>query len=133
MLAQQPVGDVMERAAPHPARLDAAKLADARHHLPRRLVGERQEEDRLGRRARLEQVCHSKRQRPRLARAGAGDHQRGTRIAEGDGALLLGEVAVVIDQALARRGRRLQGIAADRRLQWLLLGESGLVGHRRSP
>ena len=132
VLAQEPMRDVVERAAPHPARLHPAELADARHHLPRRLVGERQQQDLLRRRSGLEQVRHAIRQRPRLARAGAGDHQRGTRIAERHRALLVGEIPVVIDQAFARRRGCLQGVPAHRRLHRPLLGESGLVGHRRS-
>ena len=67
VLPQEPMGDVMERAAPHPARFHPAKLADARHHLPRRLVGERQQQDLLRRSSGLEQVRHAIRQRPRLS------------------------------------------------------------------
>src|SRR5882724_11491077 len=103
VLAQEPVGHVVERPAPHPPRLDPADLADARHHLPGGLVGEREQQELLGRRAGLDQARDAVRERPRLARAGAGDDQGGARIAERDGALLVGEIAVVVDQSPALR------------------------------
>ena len=127
------MGHVVERPAPHPPRLDPADLADARHHLPRRLVGEGEQQELLGRRAGLDQARDAIGERARLARAGAGDDQGGPRLAEGNGALLVGEIAVVVDQSLALRRRGFQRISAYSMFGGLLLGESGLDGHRRPP
>ncbi len=75
--AQQPVGQTMEGADPHAARVDRQHRRDAGEHLLRRLVGEGHREDAVRRHLPgLDQPHDARGQHPRLARAGARQNQR---------------------------------------------------------
>jgi hypothetical protein len=75
--AQHPVAQAVERADPHPSRVDGRHRGEADEHLLRRLVGERDGEYRQRRRlARCQQPGDARRQHPRLAAAGAREDQR---------------------------------------------------------
>ena len=85
MRAQHPVAQAVERAHPHAARIDRRQRRQAEHHLLRRLVGERDREDRQ--RTGLaggEQPRDARRQHACLAAARAGQDQRG-RVRQRDG------------------------------------------------
>ena len=88
--AQHPVAQAVERADPHAARVDRRHRREADEHLLRRLVGERDGEDRQRRRlAGREQPRDARRQHARLAAAGAGEDQRRC-VRQRDGGELLG-------------------------------------------
>jgi hypothetical protein len=89
--AQQAVGDTVEGADPHAASALSTELADAMTHLARGLVGESHRQHAVGRHAQhLGQPADAVHQHPRLAGAGAGQHQ-GVLGISGDG-LALGRV-----------------------------------------
>ena len=76
VLAEDPVGDVVEGAAPDAARVDLRHLLHAAEHLPRRLVGEGEQQQRLGIEVAMEEPGHAPGERPGLARSGAGDDEQ---------------------------------------------------------
>ncbi len=76
MRPQHPVRQPVERADPHPPRVDREHRAESRQHLARGLVRERDREHAL--RADLpgrDQPCDARREHARLAAAGAGEHE----------------------------------------------------------
>jgi len=77
LLANDFQTESVEGAHQHPARVRGAarQPGDALFHLRRGLVGEGDREDGARRHASLQQVDHPVRDDPRLARAGAGQHQ----------------------------------------------------------
>ena len=110
MPPQHPVADRVKRPAPQPRRVAADQVRDAVHHLARRLVRERQQEDAVDRDALLEQVRHPIGQRARLARARPGQHQRRPRRGRDRRELLRVELRLVVDVQLDRRAERLEGV-----------------------
>ena len=90
MRAQHPVAQAVERAHPHAARVDRRQGRQPEQHLLRRLVGERDGEDRQ--RAGLagrQQPRDARRQHARLAAARARQDQRGG-VRQRDGGKLFG-------------------------------------------
>ena len=88
--AQHPVAEAVKRADPHAARVDGRHRRQPDEHLLRRLVRERDGEDRQRRRLpRREQPRDARRQDARLAAAGAGQDQRRL-VRQRDGGELLG-------------------------------------------
>ena len=88
--AQEAVAQAVEGADPHAARADRQHRRDAREHLLRRLVGERDGEDAAGADvARLDQPGDAGGEDARLSRAGAGEDQRRL-VRQGDRGELLG-------------------------------------------
>ena len=104
VLAQHLVRHVVEGAAGEPPGVDARHLLDPAKHLPGRLVGEGEQQDRLGRGAVVEEPGHPPGEGPGLARAGACHHQDrpGRRLHHGD--LLVVEEPVVVEFRSAARG-----------------------------
>ena len=76
VLAQQPVGDGVERAAPHAAGARTDEGLGPGQHLEGRPPGERQQENALGADTSGHQAGHPRRQRARLPGAGGGDDQQ---------------------------------------------------------
>ena len=77
LAAQQPHRGGVERADPQARRRGPDGALDALAHLARGAVREREREDRLGADAALEQPRDARGEHAGLARAGAGDDQRG--------------------------------------------------------
>ncbi len=76
--AQQAVGETVEGADPHAARVDRQHRRDAREHFLRRLVGEGHRENAVRRHpAGLDQPRNARGQHARLARTRAREDQRG--------------------------------------------------------
>jgi len=74
--AQHPVAQAVEGAYPHAAGIDGQQRADACQHLARGLVGEGNGHQPVrADLAGLDQPGHARGQHPRLAAAGAGQHQ----------------------------------------------------------
>jgi len=87
----------VEGAHPHPPGGSAQQFADPLPHLPRRLVGEGDGEDPIGRHTVLEhQMCDAGRQYPCLPGSRAGQHERRT-VDVLDGLSLFGIELVEID------------------------------------
>ena len=90
MRAQHAVAQSVERADPHAARVDRQHRRQARHHLLRRLVGERHRKDAGGRDlSAADQVGDARGQHACLAAARPGEDQRGL-VRQRDGLALFG-------------------------------------------
>ena len=101
--------DRMERAEPRQAVGDAGQQLDPLAHLARRLVGESDGEDFVRPRpSRGDEMGDAGRQHPRLADAGAGQHQHRP-VERLDGATLLGIEAGQVARREMRGGARRQG------------------------
>jgi hypothetical protein len=134
MRAQHAVAQAVERADPHAARVDRRQRGRARQHLARRLVGERDGEDRQ--RARLpgrEQPRDARRQHARLAAAGAGEDQR-RRVRQRDGGELLG--LSVREEAMPSRRTRVEAVERCRTRRSAasarIIGRRGRTGVRQA-
>ena len=130
MRAQHPVAEAVERADPHPAHVDRRHRRQAHQHLLRRLVRERDGENRQRRRLTgREQPREARGQHARLAAAGAGQDQRRS-MRQRDGGELLGvevcekgsghgagrsiiRVPGAIIRARSRRAARRRGALSD--------------------
>ncbi len=88
VLAQDAVADGMKRAAPERGQLLPEQIRHPPHHFLGRLVGEREQQNALGRDALLQQVGDPIGERAGFARPGAGNDQRRARRG-GDGRVLL--------------------------------------------
>ena len=88
------------------------QIRHASHHFAGGLVGEREQQDAVGRNALFEQVGHAIGERARLARARAGDDERRAGRRGDGGALLLVEFARVINLQVNGRLKRLQDVIA---------------------
>ena len=77
VLAQEARADVVEGAAPDGVK-SRHELRRALQHLARRAVGEREQQDALGRHALLHQVGDAVHERARLPSAGRGQHEERT-------------------------------------------------------
>ena len=109
---QETRSDGMKRAAPQRLHVAPQQIRDAAHHLARRLVGEGQEENAIRRHPLLQQIRHTIRQRPRLARTRSRDHQRGPRRGSHGGMLLLIQFLRIVDLQIDSRVERLQYVLA---------------------
>ncbi len=88
------------------------QIRDAAHHFAGGLVGERQQQDAVGGDALFEQVSDAIGERARLARAGAGDDERGAGRRGDGGELLRIEFVRVINLQMDGSMKRFQHIFA---------------------
>ena len=96
VLAQDPVADVVKRPGRASSHVDGEQPLDAVHHLPGGPVGERAQQDPIGRTSLLDHPSHAVGQRSRLARSRPGDDQDLARLRLDHGPLLRVEVALEI-------------------------------------
>ena len=113
MRAEEARSDRVERPRGRAHEVGADEGLDAPLHLARGAVRERQEEERRGVCAVLDEARDAVDERPRLARARPRDDERRPVRREDDGLLLLVQLARVID-AVALRHRALQHVPAGR-------------------
>ena len=125
VVAEQAIADRVKRAAPDAARVDGNELLDAAEHLPRRLVGKRQEEDLRGVDAVFDQPRDAVGEGARLPAASAGDDQHRPVAGHHHLELLAVELLAVLDAILLRRLRgSFQSVTAD-------LGHEALFSPKR--
>jgi hypothetical protein len=136
--AQNPRANGMECSAPKLAQFMSEQIRDAAHHFAGGLVGERQQQNAIGGNALFEQVRDAVGERAGLARAGAGDDERGTG-RRGDGGELLGvQLARVVNlemdcgmerfqNVITRHGAELKSqMAVDKRKKWVATFQVGM-------
>jgi hypothetical protein len=118
--AQDPIADMMERAAPNRRDIRRQQVLDAPQHLFGGFVGERQEQDPPRRHTVLDQPRHAIRQRARLAAARARNDQHRPGVHRAIGAcgrdrreLLVVEFRAVVDMKLPRPVRGLQNVLLE--------------------
>jgi hypothetical protein len=97
MATENAISDGMEGAAPKRTQILAEDVINAAHHFPRGFIRESEQQNTLGLHALLQEERDAVGQRAGLARARAGNHQRGSRHGGDGGVLLLVQFARVID------------------------------------
>ena len=110
VLPQDPVADRVKRAAPQRRQFLSQQIRHPPHHLPGRLVRERQQQNAVRRNPLLQQIGHPVGQRARLARARPGDHQRRPRRRRHRRVLLRVQFARIINLQVDRRAKGVQNI-----------------------
>ena len=88
VLAQQPVGEMVERSAEHTADAAAGQIVGAVEHFAGRLVGEGEQQNTVRIDALFDQPCDAVNQRAGFAGSGGGDHERRP-VRSGHGGVLL--------------------------------------------